>query len=260
MIVHYYLCIYKMKDKYRYPLFISIAFGVIILILLYIIFYPSSIIDIDFLTKEETQQFMERDEDGYIRNLSIYDLRARNVDTNDNYLKVAINSCLEFNETQKHKLRVCALEALKYFNNNQSWTFALVSNSYEEGFPHTRANIIFLSPLILNYSNTELVKTLIHESTHIYQRYNKEAIDSYLYKNGYSISRLKDSKVRANPDLDTYIYKNKDGKELVAYYKSDSPKGIGDVVIIEGEHPFEVMAYEYAEAYSKKLMMKYKRI
>jgi len=251
-----------MKDKYRYPLFISIAFGVIILILIYIILFPSSVFDIDFLTKEESQQFMERDEDGYIRNLSVYDLRARNAESTDAYLKTAINSCMEFNEIQKDKLRVCALEALKYFNNNQNWTFALVSNSYEDGFPHTRSNIIFLSPVILNYSNSELIKTLIHESVHIYQRYNKETIDKYLYKNGYSISRLKDknSKIRANPDLDNYIYKSRDGKELIAYYKTDNPKGIGDVVIIEGEHPFEVMAYEYGEAYSKHLMMKYKRI
>lgn len=249
-----------MKDKYRYSLFISIVFGVILLILIYIILYPSSVLDIDFLTKEEARKFMERDEDGYIRNLSIYDLRARNAENNDDYLKVAINSCLEFNETQKNKLRSCALEALSYFNNNQNWTFALVSNTYEEGFPHTRANIIFLSPVILNLNNSELIKTLIHESVHIYQRYNKEAMNDYLYKKGYSISRIKDSRVRANPDLDNYIYKNRDGKELVAYYKTENPKGIGDIILIEGEHPFEVMAYEYGEAYSKNLMMKYRGI
>jgi len=251
-----------MKEKYKIPLFISIIFGVIIFILIYIILYPSSALDIDFLTKEEMRQFMERDEDGYIRNLSIYDLRARNVESNDEYLKVAMNSCLDFNENQKDKLKACAIEAYKYFNNHLNWTFALTSESYEEGFPHTRGNIIFLSPLILNYSNMELIKTLIHESIHIYQRYNRNEIDKYLFMNGYSISRLRDknSRIRANPDLDNYIYKNKNGKELISYYKNDFPKGIGDVEIIEGEHPFEVMAYEYAEIYSKSLMMKYKRV
>lgn len=249
-----------MKDKYRYSIFISIAFGVILIILLYIILFPSSVLDIDFLSKEEAQKFMENDQDGYIRNLSIYDIRARNAKSNDDYLKMAISSCLDFNEMQKNKLRYCALEAIKYFNNQQNWTFALVANTYEEGFPHTRGNIIFVSPVLLNMNHSELIKTLIHESIHIYQRYNK--IDDYLYKNGYSISRLRDknSLIRANPDLDNYIYKNKEGKELIAYYKSEFPKSISDIVMMEGEHPYEVMAYEYAEAYSKNLMMKYKRI
>jgi hypothetical protein len=251
-----------MKDKYRYPLFITIAFSIIILILIYVIFFPSSVLDIEFMTKEDVQLFMEKDDDRYIKNLSIYDLRARNSQTTDEYLKIAVNSCLNFNEKQKDKLRFCALEALKYFNNHLNWTFALVANSYEEGFPHTRGDIIFLSPVVLNYSNTELIKTLIHESIHIYQRYNKEVIDKYLYSNGYSISRVRDknSHMRANPDLDNYIYKNKDGKEMMAYYKSDYPSGIGDIIMVEGEHPFEVMAYEYAGNYSKSLMMKYKRI
>ena len=165
---------------------------------------------------------------------------------------------------QKNKLKICAFQAIKYFNNNYNWTFALTNNNYEEGFPHTRGSVIFLSPIILNYTDNELIKTLIHESIHIYQRYNIEKISKYLSDKGYSISRIKDknSLIRSNPDLDNFIYKDKNGNELIAYYNSEFPKGINDInlTVISEEHPFEKMAYEIAENYTKKLMLKYKHI
>jgi len=257
-----------MKKNKNY-LFFSVGFGVIILIVFLLIIlytnnYEKFINNIIFLKKEETQKFIELDQDNYIKNLSIYDLRARNVKSTEEYLSIAINSCLDFNENQKNKLTNCVKEAIKFFNNNYNWTFALTNNNYEEGFPHTRSNIIFLSPIVLNYSNNELIKTLIHESIHIYQRYNKTEIDNYLNKNGYIISRKKDknSLIRANPDLDEFIYKDKNGNELIAYYNNEYPKGITDIKLnsLLEEHPFEKMAYEIAENYSKNLILKYKNI
>jgi len=258
-----------MKFKNKNYLFFSIGFGFALLIVLLFVFiysgnYETFTNTITFLTKEETQDFIRKDNDGYINNLSIYDLRARNVTTNNEYLMVALNSCLDFNETQKEKLKVCSMEALKYFNNNYNWTFALTNNTYEEGFPHTRSNIIFLSPIIINYNNSELIKTLIHESIHIYQRFNKDKINNYLLINGYTISRKRDKNLlmRANPDLDDFIYKDENGKELVAYYNSEYPKGISDIhlTVSSQEHPYEKMAYEYADIYMKTLMLKYKNI
>ena len=257
-----------MKIKNKNFLFFSIGFALFI-VLIFAFIYSGSNFEtftnvITFLSKEETQLFIKQDNDGYINNLSIYDLRARNVKSNDEYLTVAINSCLDFNETQKEKLKNCTIEAIKYFNNNYNWTFALTNGSYEEGFPHTRGVIIFLSPNIINYTENELIKTLIHESIHIYQRFNKPQIDNYLNLNGYSISRKRDktSLMRANPDLDNYIYKDKNGNELIAYYNSEFPKGISDIrlTVISEEHPYEKMAYEYANIYMKSLMLKYKNV
>jgi len=256
-----------MKIKNKYSIFISIIFVIIILTLIIIIFKPSLENfneNVVFLSKEETKEFIKNDQDKYINNLSIYDLRARNVKTNDEYLNKAINSCLDFNQNQKEKLKICVKEAIKYFNNNFNWTFALVNDNYEGGFPHTRSSIIFLSPIIINYSNIELIKTLIHESIHIYQRFNKTEIQKYLDNNGFIISRKrnKNSLERSNPDLDDFIYKDKNNNELVAYYKSEYPKGINDITInsLLDEHPFEKMAYEYAEKYSKEILLKYKNI
>lgn len=256
-----------MKKKINYFFYISIIIPIIIFI--FVIKKINSTREnfssiITFLDKFETKNFILKDEDNYINNLSIYDLRARNSKTNLEYLFNAGNNTLDFTQEQKEKLVKCANEAKLYFNNNFNWVFALISNNYEEGFPHTRANIIFLSPTIINYPNVELIKTLIHESVHIYQRYNKDEIEKYLKENNFTVSRLRDKKslIRANPDLNEYIYKNKNGVEMIANYKNEFPTGITDINLnsLLEEHPFEYMAYTIAEDYSKKMLNKYNNI
>jgi len=243
----------------------SIIIIIFIVIVTIIYIYNSDINkNIIFLRKEQTIDFIINDNDNYIKNLSIYDLRARKVNTNDEYKVKVINSCLDFTEEQKEKLNKCSLNAEKFFNNNEKWIYALINNNYEEGFPHTRENIIFLSPNVINYDEIELTKTLIHESIHIYQRYNKKEIKKYLKENQYSISRYKPlvSLIRANPDLDNYIYKDKNGIEMVAYYKNEYPNGINDIKLqnYAYEHPYEKMAYDIADTYYKLVISKYKNI
>lgn len=253
-----------MKNYY----FILFLFLIIIIItIIFIIFYAFNYEkpdDIIFLSKEEAQQFIRNDNDNYIKNLSIYDLRARNVKTNAEYLNIVINSCLDFNENQKEKLRYCATEAKKFYNNNIDWIFAHINNNYEQGYPHTRGTIIFISNNTINSNENILIKTLIHESVHIYQRYNKEKIQEYLIKNNYYISRIRNnnSLIRANPDLDEYIYKDDNSIEMIANYSSEYPKEINDITLknLSYEHPFEKMAYELGEEYTKTQLMKYKYI
>jgi hypothetical protein len=254
-------------------LIIFIISIIIILITFIFFYYFSSKSNIEtfinpndyyFLSKEEVLIFMNNDEDNYIKKLSIYDLKARKVKTSNEYLDLISHSCMDFTQEQKEKLIISAFEASQYFNNGFKWKFGLLSSNYEEGFPHTRTDIIFLSPAIVNYEKNELTKILIHESIHIYQRYNTLKIDEYLKNNGYVISRIKnDPLIRANPDLNDIIYKDKNGIELVAYYNSKEPKGINDVKLnnLNNEHPFEKMAYEIADNYYKSLMIKkYKEI
>jgi len=256
-----------MINKHNYLFFLIIS-SIILFLFLFKFFYldynenfNSSIL---FLSKDETKNFILKDEDNYIKNLSVYDLKARKVKTNDEYLFKASNSSLEFSKEQKEKIIKCYNEANRFFKNNINCVFALVSDNYEEGFPHTRANIIFLSPLILNYIDTELTKTIIHENIHIYQRYNKSEIEKYLKDNNFKISRLRRSVglIRANPDLDEFIYMNKEGKEMMATYKNENPSGIGDIAPISllNEHPFEYMAYTVAEKYIQKILSKYNNI
>ncbi len=210
-----------------------------------------------YMTAEETIIFIRNDFDKYISNLSEYDLVARDVNSPTEYINRIINECYNFTDIHKTKLNNCSVIAKKFFDNGYIWKFALIGDVYEEGFPHTRTDIIFLSPKIVNYSDDELIKVLIHESVHIYQRYNN--MSKYLYENGYTVSRRRDSEllIRANPDLDEYIYKDKKGNELYYKYKSTMPTGINDIIPTINEHPFEIMAYKIAEDYGRLKLSKY---
>jgi hypothetical protein len=219
--------------------------------------------NIIFKSKEDIQLFIINDKDEYIKNMTIYDLRARKVKTREEYINIIVTNVLDFNEFQMNKLKRCSIKASEYFNNGKEWKFALISSAYEEGFPHTREDIIFLSPSILNLDDNMLIKTLIHESIHIYQRYNKREMDEYMIKNGFEKIRKKNKGelIRSNPDLDEFIYKDKNGIEMKALYNSENPNGIGDIKISHNmEHPYEYMAYEIAENYYKSLLAKYKEI
>ena len=241
---------------------------IIIIVFIYVIFsgIKESFVNssnVIFKSKDEIQLFIINDKDDYIKNMSIYDLRARKVKSYDEYINIIITNILDLNNEQKEKLKRCSKNASNFFNNGNEWKFALISSVYEEGFPHTREDIIFLSPSVLNFDDKNLTKTLIHESIHIYQRYNKREIEEYMIKNGFEKIRRREKGglIRSNPDLDEFIYKNKNGVEMVAYYNSEYPNGIGDIKISSHlEHPFEYMAYEMAEEYYKSLMNKYKEL
>ena len=212
-----------------------------------------------YLSREETANIIKNDSDKYIRNLSKYDLYARDVSTSEEYIYKIIEGCLNFSEKQVIKLNNCSKIARKFFDNKYIWKFALIEDVYEEGFPHTRMDIIFLSPKIINYPDDDLIRILIHESIHIYQRYNITEINKYLKDNKYTVSRRRDSEplMRANPDLDEYIYKDRDGEEMLYKYKSSMPQGINDIVPNKNEHPFEKMAYEISEDYGRFKISKY---
>lgn len=217
--------------------------------------------NIIFLNKTETRDFIYKDSDNYIKSLSIYDLFARKVINTSEYMENVIKSCLDFSEIQKEKIRRCAKIAKSFFDNGYIWKFSLIDKDYEEGFPHTRKDIIFLSPKVIDNNDDELIKILIHESIHIYQRYNKNII-KYLRENNYTVSRRRDTEplIRANPDLDEYIYMDEYGKEMIYKYKSTRPTGINDIIPNKNEHPFEKMAYEISEDYGKFKISKYKYI
>ena len=212
-----------------------------------------------YLSREETANIIKKDNDKYIKNLTKYDLYARDVSTPEEYIYKIIEGCLNFSEKQVVKLNNCSKIARKFFDNKYIWKFALIDEVYEEGFPHTRMDIIFLSPKVINYTDDNLTKILIHESIHIYQRYNITEINKYLKENKYTVSRRRDSEplIRANPDLDEYIYKDKDGEEMIYIYKSSMPKGINDIIPNKNEHPFEKMAYEISEDYGRFKISKY---
>jgi hypothetical protein len=251
-----------MKIKYIYITGLVLFILTIIIIIIISLSTNEKYIDYTsniYLSKEETANIIKMDRDNYIKNLTKYDLYARDVSTSDEYIYKIIEGCLNFSENQVIKLNNCSKIARKFFDNKYIWKFALIDEVYEEGFPHTRMDIIFLSPKVLNYTDDNLTRILIHESIHIYQRYNITEINNYLKENKYTVSRRRDSEplMRANPDLDEYIYKDKNGEEMIYKYKSSMPKGINDIVPNKNEHPFEKMAYEISEEYGRFKISKY---
>lgn len=252
-----------------------------------------------YMSYEETVRFLESDEDRYVANLSPIDLYARKVSSKEEYINIIKGEATHFNKGDKLMLDKCTkkadellrninintissesnLDYSKYLNYkdiaNIKWVLAITRNDnggkYEDGLSHTRKHIIFLSQDVLNYSEDEIIKLLIHEKIHIYQRNNEASFKTIIYNMGYAestdsqeISQDKLKYVRSNPDVNNKIYNNlHTGELMICLYSSDKPKNINDIIIenYAMEHPYEKIAYEISEhIYNIHKIEKYKKI
>ena len=294
---------------YYYILLLLIIILVVLTIFYIFHIYNSLIYDdvdnhIYYMNKDETTMFLEYDEDKYVSNLSTVDLYARKVLSKEEYIYIIKNSATSFTNNDKDILNKCIeradelLRSVKIYNiskeNNLSytknfnfndlanikWVLSLTSSEnsdnnliggYEEGLPHTRKNVIFLSNKILNYPEDELIKILIHEKIHIYQRNNEELFKIIVENMGYTeVSNITEisyntiKHIRSNPDVNRKIYKNQNtGKFMLCLYNSDKPNGINDVDLKDYslEHPYEKIAYEISEyIHNMNKIEKYKNI
>ena len=272
----------KNKDICLYVLYLLIC-----LLIANIIYYTYKIFtrkkeffdeQITFLDKKSIIDFFNKDHDNYIKHLSKFDLIARNVDTNIDYIKKISFCTKDFTENQKNIINNCCKKAddfLKEYNElldgkqiaKIKWNIALTYKydnfEYENGLPHTRKNIIFLSDKMIPESETpDFVNTLIHEKIHVYQRYNESTVDKML-SNKLRINKVVyfNPKKRANPDLNNNIYQNDKNEILQCYYNSNTPNSIQDVTCLNNnsinEHPYELLAYNIANKYNEYLMKKY---
>ena len=255
-----------------------------------------------YMTYKETAEFFANDADMYVRNMTDLDLHARKVKTYIEYINNIEDTAISFTDDEKELLTRCAENAdiylrketfkeLKYgdyINGNNiadiKWIFA---NTYtnrfndmlkenEEGLPHTRENIIFLSKNVLKYDELNLTNTLIHEKIHIYQRNNSKIFDKIISNMGLKELDKKSYKyakfIRSNPDTNNKIYyattadnnidevDNVDEDDvMVCLYRNTNPNGINDVIHTNyaKEHPYEKIAYEIAENFYKNNKNKY---
>ena len=254
---------------------------------------------LNYMSYEETVRFLESDEDRYVAKLSPIDLYARKVSSNEEYINLIKGEATHFNKGDKLLLDKCTkkadellrninintissesnLDYSKYLNYkdiaNIKWVLAITRNDngskYEDGLSHTRKHVIFLSQDVLNYSEDEIIKLLIHEKIHIYQRQNEALFKTIIYNMGYAestdgqeISNDKLRYVRSNPDVNNKIYKNiHTGELMICLYTSDKPKNINDIIIekYSMEHPYEKIAYEISEhIYNIHKIETYKKI
>ena len=241
---------------------------ILILILLLIYYYFNTKKEhfsnnINILNKNELEKLLIADNDNYYKTFNNKDYKVRNIKTiNDYYIKIK-NSCININIKQKNDLIKCVniannkLKTIKIdgFDGNKCadiiWNIGFIKgNEYEYELPHTRNNIIILPiNLLSNFFNNRLINILIHEKIHVYQKMYPDDINKYLEKNGYIKykNRNEFTNLRANPDLDNYIYMNSNKQIMKAEY-IENPKTINDVIIepindYKYEHPLEYMAY-----------------
>lgn len=254
---------------------------------------------LNYMSYEETVRFLESDEDRYVAKLSPIDLYARKVSSKEEYINIIKGEATHFNKGDKLILDKCTkkadellrninintissesnLDYSKYLNYkdiaNIKWVLAITRNDngskYEDGLSHTRKHVIFLSQDVLNYSEDEIIKLLIHEKIHIYQRQNEALFKTIIYNMGYAestdgqeISQDKLRYVRSNPDVNNKIYKSiHTGELMICLYTSDKPKNINDIIIekYSMEHPYEKIAYEISEhIYNIHKIETYKKI
>lgn len=217
-----------------------------------------------FYTAEQTKTFLMYDNDMYTRAFTQWDLIARKSATEIDYRHKVMNAVMDFTEDQKGRLRKAAKRADAFFEKYVKtcdfdltgittipWVFALTRGKvYEDGCPHTRANVIFLSTII-DETPKELYRLLVHEKLHLYQRLYPDNVLQYIAHKGYEqwTNRYAVPRARSNPDINPWVYIDPATKlPMIAVFSSDTPTSMTDVVIkTKYEHPFEAMAYDIQE-------------
>ena len=216
-----------------------------------------------FLTSTQTRDFFHQDKDKYIQDLTDLDVKAQKSKTREEYKQKIMKSASDFTKNEKERVMKAmktadnALRTISIpgFNGKKAsslpWIVSLTrGTAYEDGLPHTRMNIIFISDKVLQNDSSQLAKVMMHEKVHVYERLFPEDMNIWLKTNGYK--RYKQWKLfkraRSNPDIDNWAYLSPEGKPMIVEYTSSTPSTIHDVTYPEGhnytkEHPNEVLAY-----------------
>jgi len=226
---------------------------------------------IHFLNRAESLDVLKNDYDNYFKSFYKLDYKSRHINNINEYKLLIDKSVEQFSDLEKDKIIKCAKSAdnilekisLNWFNGLKcskiNWNIICIKDKlYENGLPHTRGKYIIISKNDVNkYSFDKLTKTLIHEKVHIYQKMYKEDSQKYLEENNFTIYKYREEtdNVRANPDTNNWIYKDKNGIIYSAKYINNNPESIESISYKPYnsqtyEHPFEKMAI-YIEDYNE---------
>jgi hypothetical protein len=215
--------------------------------------FVNNVTQVYFLSAKETKDFLKKDDDEYVRNMTKTDLYARKAKNAKEYIERIQQHTLDFTTGEKDTIQEMAEDIDAAFPHlaNTPWKLAKMHGSYyEDGMPHTRQDIIFVTDDVLKSPNFK--NTLLHEKVHIFQRANPIVMNRYLEQEKYRKykHRSEEPLLRANPDLDEWIYIDPHTrKPMMALYSSETPSSISDVTLtnIAFEHPYEAMAYQTAQ-------------
>ena len=219
-------------------------------------FNASSII---FLTKEELNELLTSNFDKYYDTFTEKDLFVRKIKSKDDYNELIYNYAIsELDENQKKKVILAINKAdkrirnIKYqwFNGEKAikipWKIGYVHGKiYEYGLPHTRGDVIILSDI----ERIDLIDILIHEKVHIYQKMFQNDVNLFIEEYGFKkiMKRSLNDNIHANPDVDNWVYCDKNGNIYNATYNQNNPSSFQDITYYpenmqQYEHPFEKMA------------------
>jgi len=237
---------------------------IIILLFIFILYYlHSTKSNVNFLSKYDTITFIRNDPDGYTESLTDLDIISLKSSSKQDYIQKSCDDALDFTEDQKNKLYDCCVEADSFLRSLNSfphingkriaslkWNLALTNGKwYEDGYPHTRKDVIFITPSVIDTS--DCTRILVHEKIHVYERLYPRDIEKWMKHMGYKVHKRFDEYPmrRSNPDLDGWVYIDPEGNETLAMFKSNNPKGINDSEYPgkkdwKFEHPYETLAYK----------------
>lgn len=216
------------------------------------------------LAPADVAAFLRADSDGYVAHMTPMDLRARRAATAAEYVARSADDALAVAVTpaQERTLAADCSAADRFFADTARpqmaalpWKLAFTA-AYEDGLPHTRADIVFLPIAFFAWDRETRVQTLVHEKVHIFQRAYPDAVARMLAP-GYERlarrdARSANSTLRSNPDVDAWTYAPRDGGAPMGVHYVADPHKIGDVVgDAHTEHPYEVMAYAIDGAYKE---------
>lgn len=236
-------------------------FGILSLVIIYLIYSDQ----VKFMSPKEMELIVTNDP--YFKNMNKYDLIARHVNTESEYLQKYKSSLLIWSPQDKQIIKRIIQKAndilAPYKNINRiSWKFAKINSNIEQGYAHTLYDtIIFNDYILYNTCELEQIRLAIHEKIHIYQRiYHKYTSHLFTMWNFVPIGNQY-KKSRNNPDSDFIMYMYK-GDTLTTEYNTENPTSIAEIsnlknglpysagdiglspAVDEIDHPNEIMAYE----------------
>jgi hypothetical protein len=215
---------------------------------------------ITFLSKNELENILISDNDNFYSRFFKTDFEVRKINNISEYTSKIKNSVTDFTENEKKYVSEIITSINDKFENvnlpwlngkkfNQiKWKLGLVSGyDYENGLCHTRNDTIIIQRDKLNHN---FYKTLIHEKVHVYQKMYPEDSEIFLKLNNFKkIRKVTESDmIRANMDIDEWIYADQNGNEYKAVFNKN-PIDIQDVTFSpcnsqSCEHPLEKMAID----------------
>lgn len=247
----------------------------VFVLLIYILKNPSKELfdnsNLFFLHEEETKRILIEDRDNYYNTFSEWDKKARKIKDIEEYRNRIESSASYFTYEEKEKIKNCMNTIYNYFSelkyewlngdklNHIPWKIGMFEGyDYEHGLPHTREDVILLCrERFKKWNLEELIRTLIHEKIHIYQKIYPEDTEKFKKEFKYEKvnRRIENEKIRSNPDLDAYVYRK--DKEIHACYYHPTVNNVEDVYYSpqnnqKYEHPHEYMAIFIEDKYVPK--------